>query len=122
MLAAQRLEVATPPPAISLAGENLASGSTTWTALPRVGETTFSAADSCRELDYMHARYRSPLTSRFLSVDPVGGRPKTPQSWNRYAYVIGNPLSRIDPDGRADKGSGDGVISTVRRYFANRFG
>lgn len=48
----------------------------------------------------MHARYRSPLTSRFLSTDPVGGDPFTPQSWNRYAYVLGNPLSRTDPDGK----------------------
>ena len=61
----------------------------------------------------MHARYRSPLTSRFLSTDPILGNPKMPQSWNRYAYTRGNPLSRIDPDGRADKGTGDGVISTV---------
>jgi RHS repeat-associated protein len=62
--------------------------------------TPFATAD---DFDYMHARYRSPLTSRFLSVDPVGGRPKTPQSWNRYAYARGNPLNRIDPDGRADR-------------------
>lgn len=48
----------------------------------------------------MHARFRSPLTSRFLSTDPVGGDPKLPQSSNRYAYVQGNPLKLVDPDGR----------------------
>lgn len=53
------------------------------------------------DLDYMHARYRSPLTSRFLSTDPVGGSPKAPQSWNRYAYTPGNPLKFTDPDGRS---------------------
>ena len=53
------------------------------------------------DLDYMHARYRSPLTSRFLSTDPVGGSPKVPQGWNRYSYVRGNPLKLVDPDGRS---------------------
>jgi RHS repeat-associated protein len=57
-------------------------------------------------VDYMHARYYSPSLGRFLSVDPaldlktaIGN----PQSWNRYAYVLNNPIGRIDPDGRADK-------------------
>ena len=59
--------------------------------------TTINTVD---DLDYMHARYRSPLTSRFLSTDPVGGDPSSPQSWNRYAYVVGNPLNRTDPDGK----------------------
>ena len=52
-----------------------------------------------QDLDYMHARYCSPWWGRFLTVDPVGGNPKNPQSWNRYAYVLGNPLKYIDPDG-----------------------
>lgn len=64
-------------------------------------------------IDYMHARYRSPVTSRFLCTDPVPGRPAAPQTWNRYPYTRGNPLIRVDPDGRADKGTGDGEISTV---------
>jgi|CXWL01.1.fsa_nt_gi RHS repeat-associated protein len=52
------------------------------------------------DLDYMHARYGSPMTGRFLSVDPVGGEPTNPQSWNRYAYVHGNPVNKVDPDGQ----------------------
>lgn len=47
----------------------------------------------------MHARYRSPLTSRFLSTDPAGGEPGLPQSWNAYAYVQGRPLLMSDPTG-----------------------
>ncbi|MGH7963773.1 MAG: RHS repeat-associated core domain-containing protein, partial [Candidatus Binatia bacterium] len=38
------------------------------------------------DLDYMHARHYNHWTGRFLSTDPVGGRPENPQRWNRYAY------------------------------------
>jgi RHS repeat-associated protein len=53
-------------------------------------------------LDYMHARYYSPSTGRFLSVDPVinAGVMKSPQMWNRYSYTTNNPMNRTDPDGR----------------------
>lgn len=48
----------------------------------------------------MHARFHSPVVGRFLSVDPVLGRFQQPQSWNRYSYVLGNPLKYVDPSGR----------------------
>jgi RHS repeat-associated protein len=51
------------------------------------------------DLDYLHARYRSPVYARFLRVDPIGGNPRAPQSWNRYAYVLDNPLKYTDPHG-----------------------
>ena len=50
--------------------------------------------------DYMHARYYSPNLGRFLSVDSVGGTVGSSQSWNRYSYVINNPVKLLDPDGR----------------------
>jgi RHS repeat-associated protein len=56
-------------------------------------------------LDYMHARYYSSGTGRFLSADPyldIGKALYDPQTWNRFSYVRNNPLNRIDPDGRAD--------------------
>jgi RHS repeat-associated protein len=53
------------------------------------------------DLDYMHARFCSPLLGRFLSVDPVGGNAKIPQTWNRYAYAADNPLKYTDPTGEA---------------------
>ena len=36
---------------------------------------------------------------RFLSLDPILGSPGVPQSWNRYAYVQGNPINFVDPFG-----------------------
>jgi RHS repeat-associated protein len=58
-----------------------------------------SLAGAGDDLDYMHARHFSPLTGRFLSFDPIGGNPRAPQTWNRYAYAIGNPLKYVDPSG-----------------------
>jgi len=51
--------------------------------------------------DYMHARFYDPGVGRFLSVDPSPKlRLQQPQSWNRYAYTLNNPLKYVDPDGR----------------------
>ncbi|NJL29130.1 MAG: hypothetical protein HC897_15230 [Thermoanaerobaculia bacterium] len=51
------------------------------------------------DLDYMHARYCSPTLGRFLSFDPIGGNPRAPQSWNRYAYALNSPMNYTDPEG-----------------------
>ncbi len=61
------------------------------------------AAGAGDDLDYMHARFCSPVTGRFLSVDSAPGDERLPQSWNRYAYTLGNPLRFIDPDGLSAK-------------------
>jgi RHS repeat-associated protein len=63
---------------------------------------TMDPFDGDGDLDYMHARHHSPLTGRFLSVDRHPGNPPRPQTWNRYAYVTGNPLKKIDPNGLAE--------------------
>jgi RHS repeat-associated protein len=55
-------------------------------------------------LDDMHARYYSGSFGRFVSPDPELGNLSNPQSWNRYTYVLNNPVGLIDPDGRADDG------------------
>ncbi|NOZ57199.1 MAG: RHS repeat-associated core domain-containing protein [Calditrichaeota bacterium] len=51
------------------------------------------------DLDYMHARHYSLHLGRFLSTDPVGGSIGSSQSWNRYSYVVGNPINGTDPTG-----------------------
>jgi RHS repeat-associated protein len=58
-----------------------------------------SAVGAGDDLDYMHARHESPVTGRFLSMDPIGGGTRHPQSWNRYSYVLGNPMRYTDPWG-----------------------
>jgi RHS repeat-associated protein len=55
-------------------------------------------------LDYFLARYFASTQGRFTSTDPLqaSARTGTPQSWNRYSYVLNNPLRLIDPTGLAD--------------------
>ncbi len=48
------------------------------------------------DVDYMHMRSYWPLYQRFLSPDPVSGAVGSSQSWNRNAYVMGNPLNLVD--------------------------
>ena len=62
-------------------------------------------------LDYFLARYYSSTQGRFTSVDPynpiVDSEDATdfvsylsqPQHWNRYGYVLNNPLKYVDPFG-----------------------
>ncbi|HEX8616195.1 MAG TPA: RHS repeat-associated core domain-containing protein [Thermoanaerobaculia bacterium] len=52
--------------------------------------------------DYFHARYYATDSGRFLSVDPTLASvyATQPQTWNRYSYVVNNPLKYVDPTGR----------------------
>lgn len=71
-------------------------------------ETTFSIEpESFNSFRYheMHVEEAAPLSirrGRFLSVDPTWESADlgTPQSWNRYSYVLNNPVRYTDPDGR----------------------
>jgi len=57
--------------------------------------------DDETDLDFAEARYYSAKQGRFTSPDPFLGsaEPYEPQSWNRYTYVLNNPLFYIDPTG-----------------------
>ncbi|HSS97374.1 MAG TPA: RHS repeat-associated core domain-containing protein, partial [Terriglobales bacterium] len=51
--------------------------------------------------DFLDRKY-NPVQGRWLSPDPIGLAavdPTSPQSWNRYAYVMNNPLALVDPFG-----------------------
>lgn len=51
--------------------------------------------------DYADQRYYSQRSGRFLTPDPyiASGGQANPGSWNRYAYVEGDPVNYVDPTG-----------------------
>ncbi|MCP4543493.1 MAG: RHS repeat-associated core domain-containing protein, partial [Chloroflexi bacterium] len=53
-------------------------------------------------LVFMHARFYDPYLNRFISADTIVPDPENPLSFNRYMYVLGNPILYIDPSGHAE--------------------
>ncbi|MDX2021843.1 MAG: RHS repeat-associated core domain-containing protein [Deltaproteobacteria bacterium] len=47
----------------------------------------------------MNGRIFDPINGRFNSPDPVVQAPSFSQSYNRYMYVMGNPVGATDPTG-----------------------
>jgi len=70
---------------------------------------TSKERDTETGLDYFGARYYGSNLGRFTSPDPLleSGRAIRPQSWNRYAYVLNNPLRFVDPDGLIENDPND---------------
>jgi RHS repeat-associated protein len=54
-------------------------------------------------LENFEARYYRQTWGRFSAVDPIGGLPSDPQSFNRYAYARNNPLRFVDPTGMSNE-------------------
>jgi RHS repeat-associated protein len=72
-------------------------------------------------LDYFGARYYGARLARFTTVDPVmnvKANLMDPQRWNRYAYVLGNPLRNVDPDGREPVKNQIGSAAAAARVIA----
>jgi RHS repeat-associated protein len=84
-------------------GSLLASGSTGTTTVARQYIGQYSDTSG---LDYLNARYYSPVQGQFISQDPVFlGNPSQqnltdPQSMNSYSYSDDNPIVKSDPTGK----------------------
>jgi RHS repeat-associated protein len=65
----------------------------------------------------MNGRMYDPVLGRFLSVDPFIGNPYSSQEYNRYSYVVNNPLKYIDPTGYVSSTNN----SLVDKYIQNKF-
>jgi RHS repeat-associated protein len=64
--------------------------------------------EDASHLYYYGARYYDPELGRFLTRDPKSGELTNPQSLNRYAYCLNNPLRYIDKWGLSvSSGNGD---------------
>ncbi len=80
-------------------GEQIVGGSGT------THKFTGDERDSESNLDTTWFRQYSSTLGRWMHPDPAGLAavdPSNPQSWNRYAYVLNNPLALVDPTGMDD--------------------
>jgi RHS repeat-associated protein len=65
------------------------------------------------------AREYSPLLGRFLSADSIVPKPGNPQSLNRFAYSLNNPLKFVDPTGHCPAPPNDsGNVICVDLFIA----
>ncbi len=51
------------------------------------------------DIIHMNGRIYDPTLGRFLQADPFIQAPKNSQNYNRYSYVLNNPMSYTDPSG-----------------------
>ncbi|MEI9988952.1 MAG: RHS repeat-associated core domain-containing protein [Rhizomicrobium sp.] len=77
--------------------DNAACGITSTTTR---GFTGHEMLDNICEVN-ANARIYDPTLGRFMSPDPTIPDPFNGQSFNRYSYVMNNPLSHYDPSGYA---------------------
>jgi RHS repeat-associated protein len=92
-------------------GEGYAGG-ISWVQFADAGDATVYDTEnqSGSLVDFMFRRY-NPTQGRWISPDPAGLAavdPTNPQSWNRYAYVMNNPVSATDPLGLCGPGQNGG--------------
>jgi RHS repeat-associated protein len=106
--------------------------------MPMSYKFTGKERDAESGLDYFSARYYSSGYGRFLSPDEFTGGPvdafsasdplppgplpyadiTNPQSLNKYAYTLNNPLRYTDPDGHGELDFWLGVAHAVATNFA----
>ena len=69
-------------------------------------------------LVHMNGRVYDPVVGRFVSADPFIDGIKDLQGFNRYSYVLNNPLSFTDPSGyNVLKKLFKAAVDSVKAYF-----
>jgi RHS repeat-associated protein len=66
-------------------------------------------------LYYYNARYYAPGIGRFISADTIVPDPTNPQQFNRYTYVLNNPIVLVDPTGHFSE-------AAIFEYLYNMYG
>ncbi len=76
-----------------------------------VTDVSFAGNNGDTVANLYDAQFREyGIQGRWPSPDPAGmaaANPANPQSWNRYAYVMNNPLGLVDPLGFGPSGAGN---------------
>ena len=77
--------------------------------------------DGFTGLDYADQRYYASSYGRFNTADPyrASAGPKNPDTWNRYAYVAGDPANANDPQGLCIKADGNLYDGADEQFFRN---
>ena len=70
--------------------------------------------------DY-NARWYDPELRRFVQADSLVPEPANPQSLNRYAYALNNPIKYCDPTGHDAGGVGGSVDWEAEWQWKNRW-
>jgi RHS repeat-associated protein len=107
-------------------GEEVPSGYNSRANVPGYGtdnvrqKFTGKERDNETGLDYFWARHYSSARGRFVSVDPLMASAKTgnPQTWNRYVYLVNNPLRDVDPEGMDGKTAWDQLTKEEQEIIA----
>ncbi|WP_315752249.1 MULTISPECIES: RHS repeat-associated core domain-containing protein [unclassified Bradyrhizobium] len=73
------------------------------------------------DLIHMNGRVYDPTIARFLSADPQIQSPLYSQNYDRYSYVLNNPLRLVDPSGFGFFGDLWEGIKSVGRAIARPF-
>ncbi|MEK6954384.1 MAG: RHS repeat-associated core domain-containing protein [Candidatus Micrarchaeota archaeon] len=79
--------------------------------------------DTGTGLYYMKARFYDPTNGRFTSPDMLAGNGQSPQTLNRYSYVVNNPIRFTDPTGNQVmdealvKKISDQVYDNIQQYI-----
>jgi RHS repeat-associated protein len=103
-------------PGINEANSTVAIGLRAGLLLNRVeSRYTGKERDAESGLDYFGKRYYGSSMGRWMSPDPgkvTAAHLANPQKWNKYNYVLNNPLSMFDPDGQVE------ISVTYRTFIA----
>jgi RHS repeat-associated protein len=73
-------------------------------------------------LDWTPNRVYSEGFGRWFSPDPLAGDVTNPQSLNRYAYVLNNPMMLTDPSGMGPCAQSDSAACNHDPHFNDAFG
>ena len=105
--------------AVVAEGRYLPFGGSRWSngsAMTDFGFTGQREESSLGLYDY-NARMYSASLGRFISADSIVPDGSNPQSLNRYAYTLNNPLKYIDPTGNVYECSGGvGVCGDIENH------
>jgi len=90
--------------------------------IPVLTNRGFTGHEHMDEVDLIHmnGRVYDPTLGRFLSADPHIQSPHNTQSYNRYSYVMNNPLKYTDPSGYFFKKLFKSIKKAFKKILSNK--